>query len=124
MTDVVKISVCEKKIQLDDTFSASVDGFTEQRRNDGLKAHKAFEGSNKHCYIATVVFGPFSKQTNMLRRFRDAYLMPYMLGRCAVKQYYKVSPWLVTHAPAFSKPIVKSLLSILITMAYWMNRKK
>ena len=45
------------------------------------------------CFIATAAFGSkFEKHVQLLRRFRDLYLMPNSIGRAFVKTYYKYSP--------------------------------
>jgi hypothetical protein len=45
------------------------------------------------CFIATAAFGSkFEKHVQLLRRFRDLYLMPNRIGRSFVKLYYKYSP--------------------------------
>ena len=51
-------------------------------------------GSNvMGCFIATAAFGSrFEKHVQLLRRFRDLYLMPNSIGRVFVKTYYKYSP--------------------------------
>jgi hypothetical protein len=51
-------------------------------------------GSNiMGCFIATAAFGSkFEKHVQLLRRFRDFYLMPNKIGRTFVKAYYKYSP--------------------------------
>ena len=51
-------------------------------------------GSNiMGCFIATAAYGSkFEKHAQLLRRFRDLYLMPNNIGRAFVKAYYKYSP--------------------------------
>jgi hypothetical protein len=45
------------------------------------------------CFIATAAFGSkFEKHVQLLRRFRDFFLMPNRIGRAFVKAYYKYSP--------------------------------
>ena len=50
-------------------------------------------GGGGGCFIATAAFGSkFEKHVQILRRFRDLYLMPYKIGRAFVNAYYKYSP--------------------------------
>jgi len=45
------------------------------------------------CFIATAAFGSkFEKHVQLLRRFRDLYLLPHNIGRAFVRAYYKYSP--------------------------------
>ena len=45
------------------------------------------------CFIATAAFGSkFEKHVQLLRRFRDLYLMPHKIGRAFVHAYYRYSP--------------------------------
>jgi len=50
-------------------------------------------GGSSGCFIATAAFGSkFEKHVQLLRRFRDFYLIPNRIGRTFVKAYYKYSP--------------------------------
>jgi len=45
------------------------------------------------CFIATAVFGtPLDSRINLLREFRDHWLLSTILGRAAVHTYYEISP--------------------------------
>lgn len=45
------------------------------------------------CFIATAAYGtPFSKEINVLRRFRDSYLVHREWGQKIVDAYYRFSP--------------------------------
>jgi len=45
------------------------------------------------CFIATAAFGSkYENHVQLLRRFRDLYLMPYKIGRAFVNAYYRYSP--------------------------------
>ena len=53
----------------------------------------AGSGGGGGCFIATAAFGSkFEKQVQLLRRFRDFYLMPHSIGRIFVRAYYRYSP--------------------------------
>ena len=51
-------------------------------------------GSNhRGCFIATAAFGSkYEKHVQVLRRFRNVYLIPNRIGRAFVKAYYRYSP--------------------------------
>lgn len=48
------------------------------------------------CYIATAIYGSYDcSQVWTLRRFRDDILDRTLVGRCFIKLYYSISPYLV-----------------------------
>lgn len=50
-------------------------------------------GGGGNCFIATVAFGsPMAKQVNILKRFRDKFLLTNNMGRRFVGWYYKNGP--------------------------------
>jgi len=62
------------------------------------------------CFIATAAYGtPMAEEVQILREFRDEYLVTNPLGRAFVDFYYKVSPPIaqfITKHPSL-KPIVR-----------------
>lgn len=66
----------------------------------------------KQCFIATAVYGEDARQTNLLRQYRDDFLLTSKTGQALVRGYYTISPpvaKLLCHLP-FLKPLVKLAL--------------
>ena len=63
------------------------------------------------CFIVTAAYGtPVAEEIQILREFRDEYLLPSQVGEALVEFYYKVSPLLaefITEHPSL-KPIVRA----------------
>lgn len=70
------------------------------------------------CFIATAAYGsPLHPCVNILRDFRDKYLMPTKLGRMLVGLYYKYSPFvadLVAKNKALKTAVRLSLLPLVV----------
>jgi hypothetical protein len=72
------------------------------------------------CFIATAAYGsPMAEEVEILREFRDEYLLTNPLGRALVDFYYKVSPPMaefITEHPSL-KPIVRAGLVPAVAMS-------
>ena len=69
------------------------------------------ESSGGVCFIATAAYGtPMAEEIQILREFRDEYMLTNPLGRAFVDFYYRVSPPIaefITEHPSL-KPIVRA----------------
>lgn len=82
------------------------------------------DGGGGGCFIATAAFGsPVEKHVQILRDFRDAYLLDSRPGRAFVHFYYQVSPaWASRIAPhAGLRLFVRWSLMPLVGAAYVIN---
>jgi alpha-tubulin suppressor-like RCC1 family protein len=72
------------------------------------------------CFIATAAYGtPMAEEIQILREFRDEYLLTNPLGRAFVDFYYEVSPPIaefITEHPGL-KPIVRAELVPVVAMS-------
>jgi hypothetical protein len=72
------------------------------------------------CFIATAAYGtPMAEEIQILREFRDEYLLTNPLGRALVEVYYRVSPPIaefITEHPSL-KPIVRAGLLPVVAMS-------
>ena len=51
------------------------------------------EANEQACFIATTVYGsPLSEEVDILRQFRDEFLITNPIGRALVVVYYRLSP--------------------------------
>jgi hypothetical protein len=77
----------------------------------------SFEGP---CFIATAAYGsPMAEEIQILREFRDEYLLTNAVGRALVGVYYRVSPPMaefITEHPSL-KPIVRAGLAPALAMS-------
>jgi hypothetical protein len=72
------------------------------------------------CFIATAAYGtPMAEEIQILREFRDEYLLTNPVGRAMVSLYYRVSPPIaefITEHPSL-KPIVRAGLLPAVVMS-------
>lgn len=72
------------------------------------------------CFIATAAYGsPMADEIQILRRFRDEYLLTNVVGRALVDLYYEVSPPIaefITEHPDL-RPIVRAGLAPAVAMS-------
>ena len=72
------------------------------------------------CFIATAAYGtPLAQEIQILREFRDEYLLTNPLGQALVGLYYRVSPPIagfITEHPSL-KPVVRAALLPAVAMS-------
>ena len=72
------------------------------------------------CFIATAAYGtPMAEEIQILREFRDEYLLINVVGQAMVDVYYRVSPPIaefITEHPSL-KPIVRAALLPAVAMS-------
>ena len=72
------------------------------------------------CFIATAAYGtPMAEEIEILREFRDEYLLTSPVGKGLVEFYYRVSPPMaefITEHPSL-KPVVRAGLVPAVTMS-------
>ncbi|MGA8850048.1 MAG: CFI-box-CTERM domain-containing protein [Dehalococcoidia bacterium] len=77
-------------------------------------------GKTGPCFIATAAYGtPMAEEIQVLREFRDEYLLTNPVGKAFVDFYYKVSPPIaefITEHPSL-KPIVRAVLMPIVAMS-------
>lgn len=79
-----------------------------------------FEGAGSRCFIATAAYGtPMAEEIEILREFRDEYLLIRPMGKALVEFYYMVSPpiaEIITEHPSL-KPIMRAGLLPAVAMS-------
>lgn len=91
------------------SYKAFLDGYCDSAeyaylaQNEGTNAVADNSPEDRRCFIATAAFGSSkSPFVEILREFRDRYLIHYTMGRRLVSLYYTVSPYLaefIEHYP-------------------------
>jgi alpha-tubulin suppressor-like RCC1 family protein len=79
-----------------------------------------WEATTGLCFIATAAYGtPMAEEIEILREFRDQYLLTNSVGRAFIDFYYKVSPPIaefITRHPSL-KPVVRAGLLPIVVMS-------
>jgi len=78
-------------------------------------------GGGGPCFIATAAYGtPMAEEIDILRQFRDQYLLTNAIGTAFVDLYYNMSPplanWIAHH------PLFAFLTRCLLTPIVWMSK--
>jgi hypothetical protein len=92
---------------------------TEITMNDNYSITATFRFGTG-CFIATAAYGtPMAEEIQVLRNFRDEYLLTNPVGEALVELYYRVSPpvaeFITEHAGL--KPIVRAGLAPVVAMS-------
>jgi len=91
--------------------------------SDGGASGDGDNGGGGGCFIATAAYGsPLHPHVDILRKFRDKYLLPSHFGRKLVNLYYKYSPFVANliSENRVLKVIVRIYLLPLIAFSYSM----
>jgi uncharacterized repeat protein (TIGR02543 family) len=93
------------------TIADVEDATTNITMNGDYAITATFLCEGRLCFIATAAYGtPMAKEIEILREFRDKYLMTNPVGKGLVEFYYRVSPPIaefITEHPTL-KPIVRA----------------
>jgi hypothetical protein len=98
----------------------SVEAETGQEIHSWWSEPQSFKVKTGGCFIATAAYGtPMAQQIQILREFRDEYLLTSPMGQALVGLYYKVSPPIadfITEHPNL-KPVVRAGLVPAVAMS-------
>jgi hypothetical protein len=120
VTDIVGAVYCERKAVFDRQYGKASTPEVRRKAEQGTFEHRRFEvegytrnpirflakiatgnprpryrSRDSRCFIASQVYGVSAVETDALRAWRDAVLMPKRAGRAFVAAYYATSPALV-----------------------------
>ncbi len=108
-SQLAQMGVCERLMVFEHRYGKRVSPEQRQAIRRGLDEHERFyregmDGAAKRgrCYIATLVFGD-SRETAILRQFREQVLRPHRLGRWVIKVYYQSAPAICRYLEARPK---------------------
>lgn len=97
-TELAEMGFCEKRVQLAYIYGEQVTPGQRQAMVRGQEAHRRYleEGlaatSDRRCFVATFVFGPEARETQVLRAYRDTVPLHRRWGRALVEAYYRIAP--------------------------------
>jgi hypothetical protein len=108
---------------IDSTPGLELKGYLNCLQHSAAPAEVVGLLDGKDCFIATAAFGsPLAPQLDILREFRNRFLLTNSLGRWLVQQYYIYSPSLAAKIKKrdSARAIVRTTLSPVITVAQWL----
>jgi len=81
-----------------------------------LTIRKYTKISRSSCFLASAVYGPASRETRLLRLWRDESLIETSIGRLIVNCYYRISPFIARRIERQSKlaAIIRTLIAPII----------
>lgn len=96
-TQLAEMHYCEQRVLLAHRYGDRTTLAQREARERGLAAHADYyargrTASDARCFISSCVFGPVAPETQVLRTFRDAVLLPRGWGRALVAWYYAWAP--------------------------------
>lgn len=96
--ELAEMGFCEKRVQFAYLYGEQATPEQRQAMARGPVAHQRYleEGlaatDDRRCFVATFVFGPDARKTQVLRAYRDAVLLRWRWRRGLVAAYYRVAP--------------------------------
>jgi hypothetical protein len=96
-TQLAEMGYCEQRMLLAHRLGERTTPAQRQARARGDAAHLRYfaqgaAAKDRRCFVASCVFGPDALETQQLRGYRDAVLLPRWWGRCLVAVYYRTAP--------------------------------
>lgn len=96
-TQLAEMGYCEQRVLLAHRLGERTTPAQTRARARGNEAHLRYfvqgvAAKDRRCFVASCVFGPDALETQQLRGYRDAVLLPRWWGRCLVALYYRVAP--------------------------------
>ena len=109
-TDIAESTMCEQRAVFDHQRGKRRTAACRRVMRAGTAAHAqlhreaqpGFKAGDARCIVASALWGANDPRTQVLRDWRDRWLLNQRWGAEVVQLYYRLSPWLVAflwHAP-------------------------
>lgn len=98
-----------------------------KHKDGGKLLDFALNPKKSGCFIATAAYGtPFATEINILRQWRDSFLLNHILGKMFVKTYYTISPPIAEYISKRDKlrAIVRLALNPYVKFLTYFYKKK
>jgi len=114
---VGRAAYCPKYLELEQQ-KTEVSRTAQAARVRGELKHDQFnkQAQDTRCFVATHVYGIDDPRTVNLRNYRDNTLTKTLAGRCFIRSYYALSPFLIRAAKRL--PLLDRTLKTLLNVFY------
>ena len=123
-TDIAECCVCEQRVVLDHLRGKRRTAASRRLMHAGTVTHAELhrealrelpaQAGDARCFVATALWGAADPRTQVLREWRDRWLLKRRWGPAATLLYYRLSPRLIsimTRTPRL-QAVVDGVLSV------------
>ena len=122
-TELAECCVCEQRVVFDHLRGKRRTEACRRLMRAGSAAHEELHreamgelgaaGGDARCFVATALWGAADPRTQVLREWRNRWLLQRRWGRAASRLYYRLSPLLV--AVMRGAPVLWALADVVLS---------